>query len=306
MFTLLRQLLTPSHTHLMPDSPVGWGEAAAAEHSSSRFEALLVAADMATLLNGSTELSLLVPTDEAITEWHVALGLRWDELLCDTPRLRAMVMGHVVPAALSMDALSSTVLLITANGLMVHVQSDGSRTGSPVLNLLDGNGSRVRHLGSQALGRSIVHRLDAVLQPAHRSLVQMLETRPELSLLAEAMRLSGLDSLLGCSGPFTLLAPLNDGMEHLAARLGLGRSALFNDTVTLRDVLQHQLLAGRYSSGELPWGSTLYSLQGRPLHLNHLGLVSDGLAALPLLPGSDQSASNGVLHLIAQPLIHMH
>lgn len=306
MFTLLRQLLKPPQLQLMPDSPVGWGEAAAAEHSSSRFEALLVAADMATLLNGSTELSLLVPTDEAITEWHLALGLRWDELLCDTARLRAMVLGHVVPAALSMDALSSTVLLITANGLMVHVQSDGSRTGSPSLSLLDGNGTRVRHLSSQALGRSIVHRLDAVLQPAHRSLVQMLETRPELSLLAEAMRLSGLDSLLGCSGPFTLLAPLNDGMEHLAARLGLGRSALFNDTVTLRDVLQHQLLAGRYSSGELPWGSTLYSLQGRPLHLNHLGLVSDGLAALPLLPGSDQSASNGVLHLIAQPLIHMH
>ncbi len=306
MFTMLRHLLKLPHLHLLPDSPVGWGEAAAAEHSSSRFEALLVAADMATLLNGRTELSLLVPTDEAITKWHVSLGLRWDELLCDTPRLRAMLLGHVVPAALSMDALSSAALLITANGLMVHVQSDGGPTEPPSLSLLDGNGARVRHLSSQALGRSIVHRLDAVLRPAHHSLAQMLEARPELSLLAEAMRLSGLDSLLGCAGPFTLLAPLNDGMEHLAARLGLGRSALFNDTATLRCALQHQILAGRYSSGELPWGSTLHSLQGKPLHLNHLGLVSDGLAALPLLPGSDQPARNGVLHLIAQPLIHMH
>ena len=306
MFTLLRQLFTPPHTHLMPDAPVGWGEAAAAAHSNSRFEALLVAADMASLLNGRTELSLLVPTDQAITDWHVSLGLRWDELLCDTPRLRDMVLGHVLPAALSVDALSSTALLITVNGRMVHVQAECIGSGRPRLSLLDGNGSRVLHLSSQPLGRSMVHRLDAVLRPADHSLAQMLETRPELSLLAEAMRLSGLDSLLGCAGPFTLLAPLNDGMEHLAARLGLGRSALFNDTTTLRGALQHQMLAGRYSSGELPWGSTLHSLQGRPLHLNHLGLVSDGLAALPLLPGSDQSASNGVLHLIAQPLIHMH
>jgi uncharacterized surface protein with fasciclin (FAS1) repeats len=306
MFTLIRQLLPPLQTHLLPDSPAGWGEAAAAEHSSSRFEALLVAADMASLLNGRTELSLLVPTDEAITEWHVSLGLGWDELLCDTPRLSAMLLGHVLPAALSVDALSSAALLITANGLIVHVQTDGCGAEPCSLRLLDGNGTRVRHLSSQALGRSIVHRLDAVLRPPHHSLIQLLETRPELSLLAEAMRLSGLDSLLACTGPFTLLAPLNDGMEHLAARLGLGRSALFNDTATLRGVLQHQLLAGRYSSGELPWGSTLHSLQGGPLHLNHLGLVSDGLAALPLLPGSDQPASNGVLHLIAQPLIFMH
>ena len=306
MYTLLRQLLKPQHLHLLPDSPVGWGAVAAAGHSSSRFEALLVAADMATLLNGRTALSLLVPTDEAITEWHVSLGLRWDELLCDTTRLRDMVLGHIVPAALSLDALSSAALLITANGRLVHVQVACTGVERPCLSLLDGNGSRVLHLSSQPLGRSMVHRLNAVLRPAHHSLAQMLAVRPELSLLAEAMRLSGLDSLLGCAGPFTLLAPLNDGMEHLAARLGLGRSALFNDTATLRSALQHQLLAGRYSSGELPWGSTLHSLQGRPLHLNHLGLVSDGLAALPLLPGSDQSASNGVLHLIAQPLIHMH
>ncbi|MGS0755321.1 fasciclin domain-containing protein [Roseateles sp. GG27B] len=306
MLTLLRQLLTLPHMHLMPDSPVGWGEAAAAAHSNSRFEALLVAADMASLLNGRTELSLLVPLDQAITDWHVSLGLRWDELLCDTPRLHAMLLGHVLPAALSLDALSSAALLITANGSLLHVQAECAGAARPALSLLGGNGDRARHLSSHPLGRSIVHRLDAVLRPAEHNLAQMLGARPELSLLAEAMRLSGLDSLLGCAGPFTLLAPLNDGMEHLAARLGLGRSALFNDTATLRSALQHQLLAGRYSSGELPWGSTLHSLQGRPLHLNHLGLVSDGLAALPLLPGSDQSASNGVLHLIAQPLIHMH
>ena len=306
MLTLLRQLLTPQKMHLMPDSPVGLGAAAAAEQPASRFEALLAAADMTSLLDGRTELSLLVPTDQAVTDWHVSLGLRWDELLCDTERLRTMLLGHVLPAALSFDALSSATLLITVNGQMVHISTQFTGAGRPSLSLLDGSGSRVHHLSSRALGRSIVHRLDAVLRPAHLSLVQMLEVRPELSLLAEAMRVSGLDSLLGCTGPFTLLAPLNDGMEHLAARLGLGRSTLFNDTATLRGSLQHQMLAGRYSSGELPWGSTLHSLQRRPLHLNHLGLISDGLAAQPLLPGSDQSASNGVLHLIAQPLIHRH
>lgn len=168
----------------------------------------------------------------------------------------------------------------------------------------DGAGRAVRPLGRPRLRAGIaVQLVDRALGPVTDSLRARIAAEPGLAGFAAALAHTGLDGLLDCSGPFTVLAPSDRGLARAAARLGRSPASLWADRDRLTDLLLHHLLPGRWSSSALPWNGALRTLAGERLHFSALGLLRSGDLLLPLAPGSDRCASNGVLHRLDEALL---
>ena len=271
-----------------------------AGHGLGRWRQALRAAGLTGLQRSCGTLTLLAPTDAAFEELLAEQSLGWTDLCADTARLRGLLLGHVLPAgelqAGHLHGLGDAV---------VEVLTSPHGTW-----LIDANQRRARLLGSepQRPGGPLLHRIDRVLLPPQRDLMQQLHAEPELREFALLLEASGLSSLLRGSGPFTLFAPGNAELADLAwlaARLGLRQRALMpgQPPGPLAQVLGQHLLPGRWLSGDLPWGDALRTVAGAALPLAALGLVGAGDSAQALLPGSDLLASNGVIHRIARVLL---
>lgn len=264
-----------------------------------RWHAALAAADLCCLSRRPGALSLLAPTDAAFETLLQELDLGWQDLCADRPRLRRVLLAHVLPQRLDGRALRQPGLrLSTLGGNLLQVESDQR--------LSDGQGCFAQLLHSaqpQAEGLAFVHQIDRVLLPPQRSLLEQLERQPELSEFLAALRHSGLDSLLQGQGPMTLFVPCNAGFAQLAARLGMRRQTLWQQPELLRQVLLQHLVPGAWPGHELPWGTSLHSAEGSALSLGALGLLGDGEQAQPLHPGQELHASNGLIHRIAHALL---
>ena len=238
---------------------------------------------------------LLLPSDSAFEQLLRDWQLSWEALCADLPRLRHLLLGHVLMEAqdmpLQLQAPQSR-LLRSANGSVLRLLPAG------VLEDAQGGQARLRlplpaRFG--ALPRALS--LDRVLRPAEFSLLDLLEQRPELSHFHAALRRSGLDHWLQGSGPFTVLAPSNRAWAGLAQQRGLsGTKLLASGADPLRELVGRYLIVGRWMSDELPWGHVLMTLTGELLPLSALGLLEPDSVACVLAQDSDQQARNGVLH----------
>lgn len=259
----------------------------------------LRSAGMSSLIEQGQGLSLLAPSDAALQRHLSASGLSFDALLADSRGLCQLLLEHLLASPLgSVEAVEPLPLATLGRGLLRLAP------GLPQPRLLDGHGGSAR-LRARGLrwGSLQVHIIDNVLSPPQHKLLDLLARSPQHSLLAEALQRSGLEPVLRAQGPFTLLAPENQGMERLAARMGLRQRSLMTDPALLADVLRHHLLAGCWPSHSLPWGSQARSLQGELIDFSALGLIGSHGSSQALLPGSDLSASNGVMHRLADALL---
>ncbi len=256
-------------------------------------------AGLDSLLSHGQGLTLLAPDHAAVQQHLTEQGLTMGALMAQPKQLRALLLEHLLPLSLSGDALLQTRPLPSLGGGALRLQPDAL---GPCL--IDAQGNRARLLaGDLRWGALRLHLIDRVLLPPTQSLLALLQQIPSRGELAEALHRCGLDAVLRANGPFTLLAPSDQGFKLLAGRLGLRRRAFMKDTERLGHLLRNHLLGGRWLSHELPWGGQLNSAQGLNIEFSPLGLVGSGDAAQPLLPGSDRQASNGVLHLLAAPLL---
>lgn len=266
----------------------------------ARWQQALQTAGLAGLQQSAGHLTLLAPTDDAFESLLAEQSLRWEQLCADTPWLRTLLLGHVLPGAQTAAGWHSGTLRALGDGV-IEVDIDRHSTV-----LRDAHQRRARVLGSERRrgNGALLHRIDRVLLPPTRPLLAQLAAQPGLRAFTAALHTSGLASLLHGGGPFTIFAPDNSGYARLAARLGLRQRDLDRQPALLAQVLAGHLLPGRWLSSELPWGDTLCSVAGSSLPLGALGLIGACDAAQPLLPGSDLLATNGVIHLIAHPLAH--
>lgn len=130
------------------------------------------------------------------------------------------------------------------------------------------------------------------------NLVETARNTSELSLFVEFIEAAGLDGLLECAGPFTILAPVNDAIE------ALGKSAieeLMNpgNKGILRELLLYHILGQDVSAEDLREGEIDTLLDGAkifvgidPLQLNDASIVR-----------SDEGACNGIIQVIDDVLM---
>ncbi|MBT9501560.1 MAG: fasciclin domain-containing protein [Burkholderiaceae bacterium] len=257
-------------------------------------------AGMGSLLSHGAGLTLLAPSEAALHRWLANRGRSQADWLTDAEFVRRLLLDHLLPRPIDEAQLLRAQALSSLGRVPLRVEATMQ---GPML--VDGQQRRARLLrGDLRLGALRVHLIDRVLLAPQQSLLELLAHRSDFCDLTEALDRSGLACVLRSQGPFTLFAPSNDAFDGLAARLGLRRRALLADTGLLLDVLRYHLVSGRVAFADLPWGSQLPTAQGAPLRLSALGLIgSTDSEPLPVLPGRELHASNGVLHPLTQALM---
>ena len=291
MLNWIRELALLPMPHLLPHGQAGGGVAPslAGSHQAGWLGPVLAGARLQSLAGSPAPVTLFAPTDAALQRAGVS------PQALSSQALERWLMRHLTvldgPAAAVLRMLDGSLLRRDASGAW-----------------LDASGERVGELGAGPASGSVrVVLVDRPLAPAVASLSEQIAVEPGLARFAEALDRTGLAPLLGCSGPFTVFAPSNAGLDRAAARLGLRRQALWADPAQLGELVRQHIVPGRWCSADLPWGGGLRTWADTPLRLTPLGqLGAGGCLVQALADGSDQPCRNGVLHRVHDALLPQH
>ena len=134
------------------------------------------------------------------------------------------------------------------------------------------------------------------LQTCSPNAHDLVSSNPNLSIFLRLLEATGLEEILRCEGPLTVLAPSNQSFEKNPDLL----QSLFNprNSALVRDMLLHHfipdyLLERDFSAGPID------SLLGAPIEVQKNPLMFDQAGVLE----ADLTTCNAVVHIIDDPLI---
>ncbi|MGA2160814.1 MAG: fasciclin domain-containing protein [Methanoregula sp.] len=131
------------------------------------------------------------------------------------------------------------------------------------------------------------------------TITRTLETDGRFSLMTQAIRATGLDSVLSGKGPFTVCAPTDEAFrrlppETLAALMADPKGQLFR-------ILQYHILFGNLSCSTIKKLNFPKTRLGITVEImEHGGVVTFGGAAVTI---PDIACANGVIHGIDQVVV---
>jgi uncharacterized surface protein with fasciclin (FAS1) repeats len=133
------------------------------------------------------------------------------------------------------------------------------------------------------------------------TIVDIASGNPDLSLLVQALQVSGAAETLAGEGPFTVFAPTNDAFLALIAELGVDPTTLMADPEALMGVLLYHVAEGAVTSDTLEDGQEIMTLAGETVTVS----VGDSvmLNGNATVTTADIEASNGVVHVIDAVLL---
>jgi uncharacterized surface protein with fasciclin (FAS1) repeats len=147
--------------------------------------------------------------------------------------------------------------------------------------------------------------------PAAQTIAEIAAGNPDFSILVELLTAAGLVETLAGEGPFTVFAPTNAAFEILAAAVGTDIEGFKTQTLADVDFLKKTLLTHVYA-GKVMAADTA-ALDGQEVEMvsGEKATVSSKDGAVSLTIGAsvvtvvtaDVEASNGVIHIIDQPLL---
>ncbi len=268
------------------------------------FSTLVRALDTAGLvptLQGDGPFTVFAPDNAAFDALLAELGVTLPQLLADQALLRSVLTFHVLPVRATSTQIPAGRALTTVQGGIAKAEPVGGG-----LQLTDGRNRTATVTQADILARNgVIHRIDRVLLPANRSIVQLAQATPDLSTLVAAVQAAGLDTTLAGTGPFTVLAPTNAAFTALLAELGVTQAQLLADTALLQRVLAYHVLPQRALRAEIPAGTALATASaaaGDTLVVSAAGVVTDRLGRTANLVLTDRFATNGVVHVIDRVL----
>lgn len=143
-----------------------------------------------------------------------------------------------------------------------------------------------------------------------REMGAFIENNYDLSILAAALKKTGLLDTLNQAGPFTLFAPDNNAFNAMGVK-GVADVANMN-TDSLRFMLRYHILRNRYFTSNFPMqldnkyvtlaGEQIYlsvlktptATADQEIHINGALILTESKRNIPL--------ANGVVHVLAKPL----
>ncbi|HYP84632.1 fasciclin domain-containing protein [Variovorax sp.] len=137
-------------------------------------------------------------------------------------------------------------------------------------------------------------------------LLELAESKPELSLFVEAIGAAGLRDRLSQSGTNTAFAPTNDAFNALFGELGVSKDQLFADTTTLKATLEYHLLGKVMPRDAIPEGEAIEPVSGGFFKIDDAngGLqFKDGRNRTGNVVSTDSVAANGVLHTLDRVML---
>ncbi|QDK78050.1 fasciclin domain-containing protein [Spirosoma sp. KCTC 42546] len=252
----------------------------------------------------SGNLTLFAPTDAAFQ----AAGLATEEAIRATPRdqLRTMLMYHVLygrSASSAIPAGQNSVITANKAAAFVTKTTDGSiYINSAKLTQTD-----------IAVANGYIHVIDRVLIPGTGNLLTTIQTNPNLTFLAAAIKrvgssnptlLATLDNV-SATNPVTVFAP-NDA-AFKADKVYNTLAAIESANVqTLTNTLLYHVLSGVKFSTQFQSGSVATLLSGNTVTLtvapNQLTVKGNKNSTSAFVKQADLTATNGVIHIIDQVL----
>ena len=145
----------------------------------------------------------------------------------------------------------------------------------------------------------VVHVINKVILPADKDIVETaLASKPEFSILVEAVVAADLAGGLKGAGPLTVLAPTNEAFSGLLAELKITKAALLADKALLTKVLTYHVIPALVLKADVPINTPVKTLQGETLTVDSGFKITDQRGRKSSIVVTDVLAKNGVIHAI--------
>lgn len=142
---------------------------------------------------------------------------------------------------------------------------------------------------------------DTPVMDSEKSIVEIVNTNPDFSILRAAIVKAGLTTTLQGTGPFTVFAPNNAAFQ----KAGFINVASIESVPveTLKNILLYHTVASKTTSSMLPTAinTPIESVQGADLFItkDNQGVFINGASVI----NADITAKNGVIHIISDVLM---
>ncbi len=263
---------------------------------------LVVALDVSGLsgnLKADGPLTLFAPTNAAFAALLAELGLSQAQLFGDTTLLRQVLGYHLLGSRVAAAQVPLGRAISSSSGGVFKIEQFNG-----LLQFTDGRNRSGRVSRTDIAARNgLLHKIDRVMLPANRTIVQTAQALPDFSTLVEAVIAAELAGTLSGTGPFTVFAPTNTAFAGLLAELGMSREQLLANRPLLSSVLSYHLLSGRALKADVPVGSPISTVQGESFTVDSTLAVTDRNGRKAAISGTDVFASNGVIHVIDKVIL---
>ncbi|RYD64049.1 MAG: fasciclin domain-containing protein [Verrucomicrobiaceae bacterium] len=126
-----------------------------------------------------------------------------------------------------------------------------------------------------------------------KDVLEVIAARPDLSLFAEAIKASGVETILRGNGPWTVLAPTNDAFRALPEGT-MTELSKPESRGALADLIQYHIIRGKTPTSEISTADVT-TLQGSRIVLKRAeGIVWVGRGEVLV---GDLEGTNGVVHV---------
>jgi uncharacterized surface protein with fasciclin (FAS1) repeats/nucleoid-associated protein YgaU len=131
------------------------------------------------------------------------------------------------------------------------------------------------------------------------TIAQIAANNPNFSILAQALKATGLDATLS-SGEYTVFAPTDAAFNELLAQTGLTAAQLLQ-AGELSQILRYHVLSGNVASADITNGMRATTVEGKPVTFE----LKDGSVYIngAKVTIADIPATNGVIHAISAVIL---
>lgn len=256
-------------------------------------------AGLDSALTGPGPFTVFAPTDAAFGALLTELGLTQAQLLANKPLLTQVLQYHVLNARVARADVPLGKAVTPLAGGFFKVDAVAGE-----LRVTDGR-NRVSRIAATDIsgGNGVIHKLDRVLLPADRNIVQTAQSLPDFSTLVEAVVAADLAGTLSGPGPFTVFAPTNAAFAAALVELGLTKQQLLADKALLTKVLTYHVLAARVLKADVPVGPPITTVQGETFSVDGSLSITDRNGRKAAITATDVLTSNGVIHVIDKVIL---
>ena len=258
-------------------------ELLAAAPSNSHFNDIVSNDDLNALLDSETDLTVLVPNNDAIDAYAAAIGMTTADFIASESAVD-MALYHIVPnEAIMFSALSAESVVTTALGMPISFQED------EVVNATDVSAADLE------ASNGVLHLLDEVVAVSD-GIYQWLDASTQHNYLTTAVNFLGLDGAFSAIGAGTIFAPTDGAILAYADANDLSIIDIVYNPDFLDALLVHSVGSAALTSGDLLAAGNVTADSGDELFITSSeGAVYVNAAEVT---NADNLTQNGVVHVV--------
>ena len=258
-------------------------ELLAAAPSNSHFNDIVSNDDLNALLDSETDVTVLVPNNDAIDAYAAAMGMTTADFIASESAVN-MALYHIVPnEAIMFSALSGESVVTTALGMPISFQED------EVVNATDVSAADLE------ASNGVLHLLDEVVAVSD-GIYQWLDASTQHNYLTTALNFLGLDGAFSAIGAGTIFAPTDGAILEYADANVLSIIDIVYNPDFLDALLVHSVGSAALTSGDLLAAGNVTADSGDELFITSSeGAVYVNAAEVT---NADNLTQNGIVHVV--------